>query len=208
MSFGKFIVIPILLGVQAAILMLIAKFFPGSTPAVGGPGLLIFVSFQAWAVYFAAGCTPKNGVKVLLAYASGIAASIAIFLMGDALAPIIGSADAPNYYLSYALAVFIVVIPAISLERVPMLDFIPGLFIGSGMFFAIMTLGGTVGLNEAGEAVKIGIPHTMAGFKSVFVPELIGCAVGQVFGFITVLWRGAYEAKVAPAAPEADAPAA
>lgn len=195
MSFGKFIVIPILLGIQAAILMLIAKFIPGSTQAVGGPGLLVFVAFQAWAVYFAAGCTPKNGVKVVLAYASGIAASIAIMAMGDRLAVLLGSADAPNFYLAYAIAVFIVVIPAISLERVPMFDFIPGLFIGSGMFFAIMTLGGTVAIVD-GVATKVGINHDLAGFTSVAIPELIGCVVGQVFGFITVLWRGAYEAKV------------
>jgi hypothetical protein len=189
MSFGKFIIIPILLGVQAAILMLMAKFIPGSTQAVGGPGLLVFVTFQAWAVYFAAGCTPKNGVKVFLAYLSGIVASILIMVMGDAMAPTLGGTFA------YALAVFIVVIPAISLERVPMFDFIPGLFIGSGMFFGIMTLGGTVGIVD-GEAVKIGIAHDLAGFTSVLVPELIGCAVGQVFGFITVTWRTAYEAKV------------
>jgi hypothetical protein len=207
MSFGKFIIIPILLGVQAAIMMLIAKFIPGSTPAVGGPGLLIFVAFQAWAVYFAAGCTPKNGVKVILAYAAGIAASMAIMLLGDALAGPLGSAGAPNYYISYPIAVFIIVIPAISLERIPIMDFIPGLFIGSGMFFAIMTLGGSVGLNEAGEAVKIGMGHDMPTFMSVAIPELIACAVGQVFGFITVTWRGAYEAKVGggEAAPAAEA---
>ena len=68
MSFGKFIVIPILLGIQAAILMLIAKFIPGSTQAVGGPGLLVFVAFQAWATYFMAGCTPKMGAKVVAGY--------------------------------------------------------------------------------------------------------------------------------------------
>jgi len=195
MSFGKFIVIPILLGVQAALLMLIAKFIPGSTAAVGGPGLLVFVTFQAWAVYFAAGGTPKNGLKVFLAYLSGIVASIAIMAMGDAMAVALGSADAPNYYLAYALAVFIIVIPAISLERVPLFDFIPGLFIGSGMFFAIMTLGGTVAIVD-GAAVKVGISHDLAGFTSVAVPELIGCAMGQVFGFITVTWRGMYEARV------------
>lgn len=194
MSFGKFIIIPILLGVQAAILMLIAKFIPGSTAAVGGPGLLVFVTFQAWAVYFAAGCTPKNGVKVVLAYASGIAASIAIMMMGDRLAVLL-NAETPNFYLAYAIAVFIIVIPAISLERVPMFDFIPGLFIGSGMFFGIMTLGGTVGMVD-GVAAKIGIAHDLAGFTSVAVPELIGCIVGQIFGFITVTWRTAYEAKV------------
>ena len=195
MSFGEFIIIPILLGVQAAILMLIAKFVPGSTAAVGGPGLLVFVAFQAWAVYFAAGCTPKNGVKVLLAYASGIIASIAIMVMGDKLAVVLGSAEAPNFYIAYAVAVFIIVIPAISLERVPWLDFIPGLFIGSGMFFAIMTMGGTVDIVE-GAAVKVGISHDMPGFMSAAVPEMIGCAVGQIFGFITVTWRTLYEAKV------------
>ena len=47
-------------------------------PSVGGPGLLIFVMFQAWAVYFAAGCTPRNGVKVFLAYFVGIVASIGV----------------------------------------------------------------------------------------------------------------------------------
>ena len=192
MSFGNFIIIPVLLGVQAAILMVIGKYIPGSTAAVGGPGLLTFVTFQAWAVYFAAGCTPKNGLKVILAYASGIIASILIMLMGDAMVPCLG-------VYAYAIAVFIVVIPAISLEKVPMFDFIPGLFIGSGMFFAIMRLGGTVGLNEAGQAVQIGIAHDMPGFLSVAVPELIACIVGQVFGYITVLWRGAYEKAVKPA---------
>lgn len=201
MSFGKFIVIPILLGVQAAILMLIAKYVPGSTQAVGGPGLLVFVAFQAWAVYFAAGCTPKNGVKVVLAYASGILASIAIMVMGDKLAVMIGGAETPNFYIAYAVAVFIIVIPAISLERVPMFDFIPGLFIGSGMFFAIMTLGGTVDIVD-GIATKIPINHDLAGFTSVAIPEMIGCIVGQIFGFITVLWRGAYEAKVKTAAAD------
>ena len=188
MSFGKFIIIPILLGVQAAILMLIAQVIPGSTAAVGGPGLLVFVTFQAWAVYFAAGCTPKNGLKVFLAYFSGIVASIAIMVMGDAMVTTLGT-------FAYPLAVFIVVIPAISLERVPMFDFIPGLFIGSGMFFAIMALGGTMTVVD-GVAEKVLIPHNTAGFLSAAIPELIGCAVGQIFGFITVTWRGMYEAKV------------
>ena len=211
MSFGKFIIIPILLGVQAAILMLIGKFIPGSTPAVqgmNGPGLLIFVTFQAWAVYFAAGCTPKNGVKVLLAYATGIAASIGVCMIGDKISPMLGPEGSPNYWIGYALAVFIIVIPVISLEKVPMFDFIPGIFIGSGMFFAMLNLGGGAQINEAGEAVRTFMAHDFASYKAIAVPELIGCAVGQVFGFITVAWRGAYEAKVSGGAAAAPAPAA
>lgn len=189
MPFSKFIMIPVLLGVQAAILMLIAPFVPGSTAVVGGPGLLIFVSFQAWAVYFAAGCTPKDGVKVVLAYLSGIAVSIAIILMGDAMATAIGG------YWAYALAVFIAVIPAISLERVPMFNFIPGLFIGSGMFFAIITLGGSLEVVD-GVATRQQMPHTWESYRAIAVPEMIGCIVGQIFGFITVTWRSAYEAAM------------
>jgi len=212
MSFGKFFVIPVLLAVQAMILMLIGKYIPGSTPEVAGmngPGLLIFVTFQAWATYFVAGCTPKGGVKVFLAYAVGILASIGVILIGDKLSPMIGTADAPNYWIGYALAVFIIVIPVICLEKVPMLDFIPGIFLGSGMFFAMMNLGGGAEINEKGEAVRTFMQHTWADYQAVATPELIGCAVGQVFGFITVLWRGAYEKAVTPpeaaeeAAPEA-----
>ncbi len=195
MSFGKFIVIPIGLAIQAFILMLIGKYVPGSTGAVGGPGLLIFVTFQCWATYFVAGCTPKGGARVVIAYFVGISASIIIMLMGDRLAVPLGSAEAPNYWMSYAIAVLIVVVPVICLEKVPMFDFIPGIFFGSGMFFAMMTLGGGVALVD-GEAVKVGISHDMAGFKSVMIPEMIGCIVGQVFGWITVCWRGAYEKAV------------
>ncbi len=191
MSFGKFIVIPIGLAVQAFILMLIGKFIPGSTAAVGGPGLLIFVTFQCWATYFVAGCTPKGGVKVVIAYAVGILASIVIVLLGGKLA-----AAGMGGYLGTAVAVLIVVVPVICLERVPMFDFIPGIFFGSGMFFAILTLGGGVGLNEAGEAAKIGITADTAGFLSIAIPQLIACTVGQVFGWITVYWRGAYEKAV------------
>jgi hypothetical protein len=195
MSFGKFIVIPIGLAIQAFILMLIAKYVPGSSAVVGGPGLLIFVTFQCWATYFVAGCTPKGGAKVIIAYFIGISASILIMLMGDRLAVPLGSAEAPNYWMSYAVAVLIVVVPVICFEKVPMCDFIPGIFFGSGMFFAIMTLGGSVALVD-GEAVKVGISHDMAGFKSVMIPEMTGCIVGQIFGWITVFWRGAYEKSV------------
>lgn len=189
MSFGKFIIIPIGLAIQAMILMLIGQYIPGSSAAVGGPGLLIFVTFQAWAVYFAAGCTPKNGVKVFLAYAVGIAASIGVV----ELSKIFGGMGLTGAWPS-ALGVLIVVVPVICLEKVDMLDFIPGIFIGSGMFFAILTLGGDRSVVE-GKIVVDGLANS-AGYIKIATAELIGCAVGQIFGFITVLWRGAYEAKV------------
>jgi hypothetical protein len=199
MSFGKFIIIPIGLAIQAMILMLIGPYVPGSSAIVGGPGLLIFVTFQAWAVYFAAGCTPKNGLKVFLAYAVGIAASIGVV----EISKILGGMGLTGQW-PVGLAVFIIVIPVICCEKVDMLSFIPGIFIGSGMFFAILTLGGERVI-EDGQIVVNGLAN-WSGYAKIAVAELIGCGVGQVFGFITVLWRGAYESKVTPAAPaEAEA---
>ncbi|MDP6525025.1 MAG: DUF1097 domain-containing protein [Kiritimatiellia bacterium] len=194
MSFGKFIIIPIGLAIQAMILMLIGPYVPGSSAIVGGPGLLIFVTFQAWAVYFAAGCTPKNGLKVFLAYAVGIAASIGVV----EISKILGGMGLTGQW-PVALAVFIIVIPVICCEKVDMLSFIPGIFVGSGMFFAILTLGGERVI-EDGQIVVNGLANG-AGYGKIALAELIGCGVGQVFGFITVCWRSAYEKKVTPAAP-------
>ena len=84
MSFGKFIVIPIFISFQAFLLMIIAPWIPGTSEALGG-NLLTWISFQAWAMYFLAGCTVKMGLKTLAGYACGILASIAIFELGDCL---------------------------------------------------------------------------------------------------------------------------
>ena len=194
MSFGKFIIIPIGLAIQAMILMLIGPYVPGSSAIVGGPGLLIFVTFQAWAVYFAAGCTPKDGLKVFIAYAVGIAASIGVV----EISKILGGMGLGGQW-PVALAVFIIVIPVICCEKVDMLSFIPGIFIGSGMFFAILTLGGERVI-EDGQIVVNGLANG-SGYGKIAMAELIGCGVGQIFGFITVCWRSAYEKKVTPAAP-------
>jgi len=180
--FSKFIIIPVFIAVQAFILMLIAKFIPGGTDSVGGPGLATWITFQAWAMYFLAGCTPKMAVKVLIGYFGGILASIAIFELGDLLAGGMGG------YWGYAIAVLIIVVPVISMEKVPWLDFIPGYFIGAGVFFGAMTL----------KAVE----HTRAGYTSVAVPEMIACAIGLAFGWVTVTIRVKYEAKVGAGAAE------
>ena len=158
------------LGLQAGILVLINAF----VPKLAGTDA-IWVAFQAWAVYFLAGCNPMGGVKAFIGYATGIAASIAIIeLMGApgiSKLPVVGGMN-----LAMALAVFIVVIPAIMSENLK--NMVPALFIGSGAFFGLSQL----------------MPGK--GYLAVTQAELVYCAVGLLFGFITVYWRGKYEASL------------
>ena len=181
MSFGKFIIIPVFIAIQASALMLIAPY--AKTLGEGAESLAAWVSFQAWAMYFLAGCSIKMALKVLAGYAGGIVASIAIFELGDALA---GDAGLGGYW-GYALAVLIVVVPVIAMERVPGFNFIPSWFIGAGVFFAFM---GTKGQAD----------HNATVYTNIAVPEIAACVVGLVFGWVTVKFRGWYEKKVTVAA--------
>jgi Protein of unknown function (DUF1097) len=170
------------LGIQAAILVMLNAYIP----KVAGMEAM-WIAFQAWAVYFVAGCTPLNGLKVWIGYLTGIIASIAIIeLMG---AP--GIRDLPNVLnLGMAVAVFIVVIPAIMTENAK--NFVPGLFIGSGAFFALWTI-----MNGNTDLMKAIGDGKVAKYLFAMRVELLYCLVGQVMGIITVFWRGKYEASLA-----------
>jgi hypothetical protein len=171
------------LGVQAAILVMLNAYIP----KLAGMEAM-WIAFQAWAVYFVAGCTPMNGLKVWIGYLTGIIASIAIIeLMG---AP--GIKDIPSVggmNIAMAVAVFIVVIPAIMTEN--MKNFVPGLFIGSGAFFALYTI-----MSGNPELMKT-VDSKWAKYFLAIRIELIYCLIGQAMGIITVFWRGKYEASLA-----------
>jgi hypothetical protein len=81
MPFSKFIVLPIFVAVQAALLMLLAPFIKIGPESIGGPGLVTWISFQAWAMYFMGGCTVKMAGKTVIGYAGGIIASVVIFTL-------------------------------------------------------------------------------------------------------------------------------
>ena len=166
------------LALQAFILVLLNTFIP----QLAGTDAM-WVSFQAWAVYFLAGCTPKGGVKAWIGYATGIAVSIVILELMNA--PGISSlSSVGGLNLAMALAVFIVVIPAIMTENLK--NMVPALFIGSGAFFGLM------GIMSSGSEGKSGWDL----YLSVTQAELVYCAVGLLFGYITVFWRGKYEASL------------
>ncbi|MDP6635223.1 MAG: DUF1097 domain-containing protein [Phycisphaerae bacterium] len=176
MTFKQFFPIPVGIAVLAFLLMIfdiIAGYCPGKY-------FVIWVAFQAWAMYFMAGCTLQNGVKVMLGYLGGAVASIAIMEFSG-LISFLGPMAAP-------VAVLIIVVPVICAERVPMLDFVPAWFVGAGVYFALRGSYPT---------------HTATTITSLF-----SCAVGIAFGIATVVGRGKYEAtlKLGEEAP-AEAPA-
>ncbi len=176
MSFGKFIVIPIFIAFQAFVMMLVFPKIPFNPEVIGVSGLLSWVAFQAWAMYFLAGCNPKMGGKTFIGYLGGIIASIAIFELATLFAGPMGG------YLGTAVAVFIVVVPVISAQRVPVIDFVPSYFLGAGVFFGLMT--------------HCKIPATAANYVSVTAAEMFACALGLVWGYVTVVFQTWYTEKM------------
>ena len=176
---GPLMVISCGIALQAFILVMLNAFVAD----VAGIDV-IWVAFQAWAVYFLAGCSVKGGIQAFIGYATGIAASVVIIeLMG------IGGGVLPESVLGMnlvmALAVCLVVIPAIFFSE-KLKNMIPALFIGSGAFFAL------TGLVPSDEGTS-----RWAWYGAIAQAELVYCAYGLLFGWITVFWRGMYEASLA-----------
>jgi len=164
------------LALQAFFLVLLNAF----VPILAGTDAM-WIAFQAWAVYFLAGCNPKGGFKAFIGYATGIAASIVIIELmsvpGIKSLPTVGGMN-----LVMATAVFIVVVPAIMSENLK--NMVPALFIGSGAFFGLTGI-------MAGPDGPDWTSHV-----AVARAELAYCALGLLFGYITVFWRGKYEATL------------
>jgi len=178
---GPLMVISCGIALQAFILVMLNAF----VAEVAGADV-IWVAFQAWAVYFFAGCSSKGGIQALIGYATGILASIVIIeLIGIGGRILPGPDTTLGMDVVMALAVFLVVIPAIFFSE-KLKNMIPALFIGSGAFFALTAI-----LPPA-EGTS-----NWAWYASIAQAELVYCAYGLLFGWITVFWRGMYEASLA-----------
>ena len=104
-KFGKYIVGPIIVAILAFAMQALDQVL--SPVFAFGSMAGDWIAFQAWAIYFLAGCNINGGVKGFIAYIIGIAASIAIMSLGGALGGFWGT----------PIAVLIVVIPVICCER-------------------------------------------------------------------------------------------
>jgi hypothetical protein len=174
MTFKQFF--PISVGIAILAFFLVLINLGASKCPNYGQNFQLWIAFQTWAMYFMAGCTILGGVKVLLGYVGGITASIGVLVVNSLLTDVIG-AD-----MALPVAVLILVIPIICFERVPMFDFIPAWFVGSGAFFALITIRGLG---------PVGVGH----FEAMGA-ELFSCFIGVMFGIVTVILRGKYEASL------------
>lgn len=168
MNIKQFAVIPVMIAILACILQIIDQLLVGAKifHPEGNNGFG-WISFQAWAMYFIAGCTVKGGARSLMGYILGILASIAIMN----LAGVLGMG-----FMSAPIAILIVVIPVIFLERAPELfNFVPAIFVGAGVYFGFMNY-------VSGDC-----------FIQAGVTEVAYCVIGLIFGWVTVALRGAYE---------------
>jgi len=165
----KFVMIPVMIGVLALFIQALDQWLSPMIQPAGNAGFS-WISFQSWAVYFLAGCSIKGGIKAFLAYAVGIGASILIMLLGGALTPALA-------FWAVPVAVGLIAFAVIFFEKVEWLSLIPALFIGAGAFFAFMSY----------------VPG--ATFSNAAITELVYCAIGLVFGYVTITLRVAYEKR-------------
>lgn len=166
MTAKKYLPIAIFIGFQAALLQAADQVVCASiVPLAAGGG---WISFQAWAMYFLAGCTRKGGLRALIGYVIGMIASIAIMVGGGALGGL-GFWAMP--------AILLILVPVVLyLDIAPELfNLVPAVFVGAGVFFGVMSY----------------VPG--ATFQNAFLGELIYCVVGLLFGAMTIAFRGWYE---------------
>ena len=176
MTFKQFLPIPFIVAAVATMLVIMYNYIIPEIPALAkivGPGMP--VTFQAWAMYFMAGCTLLGGLKVFIGYIGGIAASVFIL-------EFINFSPANASWLM-AVAVFLIVIPVIMAERVKLINLLPAWFIGSGIYF--------VSRGFVPGAQAMGARWQSHWDVALFV--LTACLIGQVFGVITVWCRMLYE---------------
>jgi hypothetical protein len=171
MDFKKFIAIPVFIAFLAFTFIFIDQLISPHMPIPDNKGFG-WVTFQAWAMYFLAGGTLKGGIRTFSGYVMGTLAAILIILIAGKFS----SAGA----WAVPLAVFIVVIPMCSAERAPALfDFVPALFVSSAVFFAFMNY----------------IPGATMTSSAIII--LTYCAIGMIYGVVTVNLRVLYEKSIA-----------
>ena len=170
MSLKKFVVIPLIIAVLAFTIQIVDQLLSPLMQPIPNKGFC-WIAFQAWAVYFFAGANLKGGLQAILGYAVGIVA--AILLME--LAVVINWLG----FFTFPAAVAVVACCLIFFEKAPWwLSLVPAMFIGAGAFFAFMTyIDGATYVNAA-------------------ITEIVYCAIGLAYGFVTIVLRAAYEKRM------------
>ena len=172
MDFKKFIVIPVYIAILAAGFIVLDQLISPYMPIADNKGFG-WVTFQAWAMYFMAGCTVKGGARTFLGYVLGVLSAILIIELAGVL-------SSTGFWM-VPLAVLVMVIPMCSMERAhSLIDFVPAIFVSSAVYFAFTQI----------------YPATTTR-TSMAVTILVYCGIGMILGYITISIRMAYEKMVA-----------
>ena len=172
MDFKKFIVIPVYIAILAAGFIVLDQVISPYMPIADNKGFG-WVTFQAWAMYFMAGCTVKGGARTFLGYVLGVLSAILIIELAGVLST--------TGFWMVPLAVLVMVIPMCSMERAhSLIDFVPAIFVSSAVYFAFTQI----------------YPATTTR-TSMAITILVYCGIGMILGYITIGIRAAYEKIVA-----------
>ena len=172
MDFKKFIVIPVYIAILAAGFIVLDQLISPYMPIADNKGFG-WVTFQAWAMYFMAGCTVKGGARTFLGYVLGVLSAILIIELAGVL-------SSTGFWM-VPLAVLVMVIPMCSMERAhSLIDFVPAIFVSSAVYFAFTQI----------------YPATTTR-TSMAVTILVYCGIGMILGYVTIAIRTAYEKMVA-----------
>lgn len=172
MDFKKFIVIPVYIAFLAAAFIVIDQVISPYMPIADNKGFG-WVTFQAWAMYFLAGCTVKGGARTFLGYVLGILSAVIIIKL-------VGVFGFTGFW-AVPLAVLVMVIPMCSMERAhSLIDFVPAIFVSSAVYFAFTQI----------------YPPTTT-MSSIAITILVYCGIGMILGYVTIRIRAAYEKMVA-----------
>lgn len=167
MKIKKHTMIALFVGLQACVIQIIDQCIHGVLPPAGNTGFA-WVSFLAWATYFMAGCTIKDGVRAFLGFLIGIIASIIIMLLS-------GPFGALGFFAT-PLAILIIAWLLFYLEIAPhMFSLVPAVYIAAGAYFGCMSY----------------VPG--AEYGTVFLTEMIYLTLGLFFGWMTIAFRTWYE---------------
>lgn len=169
MKIKKHTAIALFVGCQACVIQIIDQGIHGILPPDGNAGFS-WVSFLAWATYFMAGCTIKDGVRSFIGFVIGIAAAIGIMQLSIPFG-ILG-------FLATPAAVLIIAWLLFYLEIAPhMFSFVPAVYIAAGAYFGCMSY----------------VPG--ATYSKMFLTEMIYLTLGLFFGWMTIAFRTWYESR-------------
>ena len=121
--------------------------------------LLAWVGFITWGAYFLTSINTRGAIREGISFTLGIVFGAVIVMLATALAPTLGTFAVP---VAVAVAAFVIVY----LEMVPWFDMAPGYFLGAAAFFAA------------------GAKPDSATFMAIFIPGIIGLALGMITAFL------------------------